>query len=256
MKRLEQQINRIKTFVDLHGNLSDRLAMQEIVEALSQQEAEPVAECGDCMELIDERDGWEERATALADAVGEYFGVPVGEHKSANCPISEAMKILNGEYKTPAVDKAWGRFQAAVTEPEPVASVPHNLSELLHTATIKSGTVIADSVPQDVGQFIAQNTVFAKAASSNAVKFIPAYKVEEWMAGHKRVAVPKPAFLILENINEALRNYLILCCDKPESPLYSKKLSEVAMSDFHSFVSLGGDKLFEAMLTASKEGGK
>lgn len=48
MNRLEQQLNRIKIFVNAHGNLSDKLAMQEVAEALSQQEAEPVAckECG------------------------------------------------------------------------------------------------------------------------------------------------------------------------------------------------------------------
>lgn len=101
-----------------------RVLLSDCKAALSQQEAEPVEECRDCMELIEDRDSWEERATALADAVGEYFGVPVGEHTSANCPINEAMKILNGEYQTPAVDKAWSRFQAAINAPQPVASMP------------------------------------------------------------------------------------------------------------------------------------
>lgn len=57
------------------------------------------------LELIRERDCWEEKATALADAVGEYFGVDVGEHSSANCPIEEAHKVLNGEYVTNKADK-------------------------------------------------------------------------------------------------------------------------------------------------------
>lgn len=49
---------------------------------------------------IEQRDFWEERATNIAVAVGDYFGIDVGEHTSNNCPIEEAKKILNGEYET------------------------------------------------------------------------------------------------------------------------------------------------------------
>lgn len=72
----------------------------EMFEAKNKALPQGAEECADCMELITERDDWEERATILAEAVGQYFDVPVGEHTSANCPISEAMKILDGEYKT------------------------------------------------------------------------------------------------------------------------------------------------------------
>jgi hypothetical protein len=41
-----------------------------------------------------ERDEMEERATALAEAVGEYVGVDVGEWSSANDPISAAMEAM------------------------------------------------------------------------------------------------------------------------------------------------------------------
>lgn len=46
-------------------------------------------------EEIENRDRWEERASKLACAVGEYFGEPVGEHSSANCPIINAHELLN-----------------------------------------------------------------------------------------------------------------------------------------------------------------
>lgn len=66
--------------------------------------------------LIGERDYWEEKATDLADAVGKHFGVDVGEHTSANCPIEEAHKILDGEYKTnePAISKLLERVRDGI----------------------------------------------------------------------------------------------------------------------------------------------
>lgn len=48
MNRFEQQLNRIKIFVDAHGNLSDKLAMQEVMETL----LEPVASVQDVEEFI------------------------------------------------------------------------------------------------------------------------------------------------------------------------------------------------------------
>jgi hypothetical protein len=50
--------------------------------------------------VIKERDDNEERLTQLAEAVGEYFGVPVGEWSSANDPVTVALEILAGGYKT------------------------------------------------------------------------------------------------------------------------------------------------------------
>lgn len=69
----------------------------------------------------------------------------------------------------------------------------------------------------------------------------------------KTTASDKPAFILLEDIHEALRNYLILCCDKEEGELYCKKLSEIAMDDFNTFIDLGGEQLFEAVLLTTKE---
>jgi hypothetical protein len=46
------------------------------------------------LEELENRDRWEERASKLAYAVGEYFGESVGEHSSANCPIKNAHELL------------------------------------------------------------------------------------------------------------------------------------------------------------------
>lgn len=53
---------------------------------------------------IESRDYWEEKATELAERVGEYFGLNVGEHSNANCPVQTA---LEAEWQPP---------QAAVPE--------------------------------------------------------------------------------------------------------------------------------------------
>ncbi len=57
---------------------------------------EKVAKLEDALsEEIDNRDRWEERATRLAESVGECFDVDVGEHSSANCPINNAIEVLD-----------------------------------------------------------------------------------------------------------------------------------------------------------------
>jgi len=41
---------------------------------------------------IESRDNWEEKATELAERVGEYFGLNVGEHSNINCPVQTALE--------------------------------------------------------------------------------------------------------------------------------------------------------------------
>jgi FtsZ-binding cell division protein ZapB len=60
-------------------------------------------------QLITERDCWEEKATALAERVGEHFGFDVGEHSSMNCPVTNAL-----EWKWPAPKPAIPDSVAAV----------------------------------------------------------------------------------------------------------------------------------------------
>ncbi|MBU9468337.1 hypothetical protein LGM75_23980 [Burkholderia multivorans] len=55
-------------------------------------------------QTIDERDGMEEVGTRLANAVGEYLGVDVGEWSSANSPILAAIEAL--ESRSPAMAAA------------------------------------------------------------------------------------------------------------------------------------------------------
>ena len=44
--------------------------------------------------LIKDRDEWEEKATRLAEAIGELLDFDVGEHSSSNCPIDTAQREL------------------------------------------------------------------------------------------------------------------------------------------------------------------
>lgn len=51
-------------------------------------------------QLISERDHWEGLATQLANDVGNHFRVDVGEHSNGNCPVQEAIAVMNDEYIT------------------------------------------------------------------------------------------------------------------------------------------------------------
>ena len=45
-------------------------------------------------QLITERDNLEQKATELANLIGKYLNVYIGEHTSANCPIQNAINAL------------------------------------------------------------------------------------------------------------------------------------------------------------------
>lgn len=61
-------------------------------------------------EMVAKRDKWEDRATRLAQAVGERFGVDVGEWSSANDPICNALEILD----SPSLDDILGVCRKSV----------------------------------------------------------------------------------------------------------------------------------------------
>ncbi|MGP9834254.1 hypothetical protein [Marinobacter sp. NSM] len=54
------------------------------------------------LQLIHERDHWEEKATELAEDVGKLLGVEVGEHSSANCPVQNAIDAVFRATEYPA----------------------------------------------------------------------------------------------------------------------------------------------------------
>lgn len=41
--------------------------------------------------IVDARDDWEEKATVLANKVGDLLGEDFGDHTSANCPVENAI---------------------------------------------------------------------------------------------------------------------------------------------------------------------
>ena len=94
--------------------LSDGETLLDYIEnSIDRFKSQPTAQED---KLIEERDHWEEKATDLADAVGKHFGADVGEHTSANCPIEEAHKVLDGEYKTnePTISKLLERVRDGI----------------------------------------------------------------------------------------------------------------------------------------------
>ncbi|ARK86099.1 hypothetical protein [Burkholderia pseudomallei] len=76
-------------------------------------------------ETIGERDQMEEIGTRLADAVGEFLGIDVGEWSSANNPILAAIEALR-ESRAPRTDVAGGMvIPSGFVLVEEVDLVPH-----------------------------------------------------------------------------------------------------------------------------------
>lgn len=76
-------------------------------------------------QVLDERDDYEERLSALADAVEEHFRVPVGEWSSANEKDRTALEILGGGFKTDSdMDRLAKKLAAALEEALQVGRVP------------------------------------------------------------------------------------------------------------------------------------
>jgi hypothetical protein len=90
----------IKVMHDLFNRIKKLESKLEVAksnpdEAVAKLEAKVKSLDNSVCEEIDNRDHWEERATKLADAVGDHFSESVGEHSSGNCPINNAHELLN-----------------------------------------------------------------------------------------------------------------------------------------------------------------
>ena len=73
------------------------------------------------IQLIQERDYWEEKATELAEDVGKFLGIEMGEHSSDNCPVQNAIDALFNTHPQSAqtgVPDGWD-LHAKVNMPAP-----------------------------------------------------------------------------------------------------------------------------------------
>lgn len=98
-----------KTILTLLSTLS---ATQRYLEEAKVQVEKFEAEV---LEEIRNRDEFEDIASSLANMVGDYFGVPVGEWSNANDPVKVAHEILDGGYVT-SIDKL--RSELSTTQRE------------------------------------------------------------------------------------------------------------------------------------------
>lgn len=92
IQRLEELVadyERDKRIIGEALGLSDAAAMehQSQLNAIKRDRKE-------IDDLISQRDFWEERATKLAEAIGQHFGQDFGEHSSWNDPTAEALEFL------------------------------------------------------------------------------------------------------------------------------------------------------------------
>lgn len=56
------------------------------------------------MVAIEQRDYWEEKATELANDIGDALGFEVGEHSNCNCPVQNA---IDGVYQMRSQIEEW-----------------------------------------------------------------------------------------------------------------------------------------------------
>lgn len=113
--RMKLTQEQAELFHDIHGRVQDDAKGITIAEyesainaaflMLEQAEAKIASLDKAVCEEIENRDHWEERASKLAYAVGEHFDVSVGEHSSANCPISNAHELLDPIPDSPMMQK-------------------------------------------------------------------------------------------------------------------------------------------------------
>jgi len=78
--------------------------IEELREENARLKRELVRQGQSCSQTISDRDHAKEKGTELAEAVGAYFRVEVGEYSNANDPRDMAIAILAGEYVTDSDD--------------------------------------------------------------------------------------------------------------------------------------------------------
>ena len=88
---------------------------------------------------IEERDRYHEMADSLALAISNHFRVEIGEHSSMNCPWTEALNVMNGEYVTDSDhERRADVLTKALSEAERVlgcyAPPTHNVLDLISAA--------------------------------------------------------------------------------------------------------------------------
>lgn len=49
----------------------------------------------ECLQIMKERDLYEDKADELAQAIADHFDIDIGEHSSANCPWDNALDWIN-----------------------------------------------------------------------------------------------------------------------------------------------------------------
>ena len=90
-----QYARAVAKWADLFNRAQDSAdAAQARVAELERQLTE---ECGAHSTTIEQRDSAEQWADDLAQAIGEKFGVEIGEHSSLNCPWEEALNWIQAD---------------------------------------------------------------------------------------------------------------------------------------------------------------
>lgn len=116
--------------------ITHRQARIEELEAELAKEREKVKELDTGLDqALRERDAAEDIGTRLAEVVGGYFRVEVGEHSNMNDPREMAIAILEGEYQTDSdADRKLAAAQATIEQMREALESKVSISELLMEA--------------------------------------------------------------------------------------------------------------------------
>ena len=132
---------------------------------MTEEQLKPCYTENEMLKEIDERDFWHDKATDLAEKVGAYFGQEVGEHSYLNCPIDNAIAMLEC---APRPTSEW----------RPMETAPKDGTEVILKVELRAGIrgkclvghymdgghCIEDHPPIDGGWYFWNGCMFDKAA--------------------------------------------------------------------------------------------
>lgn len=103
------------------------------------------------IQLIQERDYWEEKATELAEDVGKFLGIEMGEHSSDNCPVQNAIDVLFNTHppaKVPEPDQFWDADNSETNYSDPYELADNAAQDLRKGETMTVDVLCGKELPK------------------------------------------------------------------------------------------------------------
>lgn len=92
MSKYIKKMENLPVFVK---GIDPYITLQRVRDLAEEADKEVSKLDSDLGEEIDRRDHWENKATELANDIGNALGFDVGEHSNMNCPVQTAIDLLD-----------------------------------------------------------------------------------------------------------------------------------------------------------------